>query len=419
MSSRKNRYRKGTIEWVGRPENGCWHARVTIPGEPRQRVKLSTPPPESRPLTDREGDRALALELAAELSEVMRSEAYERTRAKLPPRTTVEAFGNLLTSGKLYQDHGEVRGLKDKKTSKSDETRLKAHVYPYIGNTPVADLTELDVERAFARAAQAAEKKLGRPWRQASKFQVYQVMHRLFDLAIKPGRLRTDNPVSRDLKPRRDKPKLYGFLYPVELLALLACSEIPLGRRAHYALAVYTGLRKASLAALTWVDVDFQHGTLTSLTSKTGLPQLFEISPDLVRVLERWREHCGNPEDNTPVIRGLECREGREAETLRADLKAANVTRAVLFSKAANVERLRFHDARATFVTWARRAGYGWGWTSDRTGHLTPAMMERYDRGARTLADLKYEPFPDLSKAIPELSDEVANVVRLADFRRE
>ena len=32
----------------------------------------------------------------------------------------------------------------------------------------------------------------------------------------------------------------------VELLALLSCTEIPLGRRVHYALAVYTGLRKAS-----------------------------------------------------------------------------------------------------------------------------------------------------------------------------
>ncbi len=419
MAGAENRHGKGTVEWVGRGDRGCWHARVSIPDEGRQRVKLFTPPPECRPLSRRQEDRPLALELAAELSGVMRSDAYERVQAKLPPRTTVTDFGQLWTSGKLYRDHGEVRGLKDKKTATSDETRLKAHVYPYIGNTPVADVTEVDVERALARAAQSAEKKLGRPWRQASKFQVYQVMHRLFDLAIKPGRLRTDNPVSKDLKPRKDKPKLYGFLYPVELLALLACTEIPLGRRVHYVLAVYTGLRKASLAALTWTDVDFQHGTLTSLTSKTGLPQLFEISPDLVCVLERWREHCGNPEAGTPVVRDLECGEGREAETLRADLKAASVTRAVLFSKAANVERLRFHDARATFVTWARRAGHGWGWISDRTGHLTPAMMERYDRGARTLADLKYEPFPDLSKAIPGLSDDVANVVRLADFRRD
>ena len=86
---------------------------------------------------------------------------------------------------------------------------------------------------------------------------------------------------------------------------------------------------------------------------------------------------------------------------------------------AGNVERLRFHDARATFVSWARRAGHGWGWISDRTGHLTPAMMARYDRGAHTLADLKYQPFPDLAKAVPELSDDAANVVRLAAFRRD
>jgi integrase len=85
----------------------------------------------------------------------------------------------------------------------------------------------------------------------------------------------------------------------------------------------------------------------------------------------------------------------------------------------ANVERLRFHDARATFVTWARRAGHGWGWIRDRTGHLTPAMMAQYDRGARTLADLKYEPFPDVSGVLPELSDQGANVFRLADRRRD
>lgn len=419
MTEREDRYRKGTIEWVGRRDHGCWYARVSIPGEPRQRVKLLTPPPECRPLTNREADRALALELAAELSEVMRSQAHEQGRVKLPPRTTVKEFGELWTSGKLFKTHGEVRGLKEKKSAKSDQTRLGAHVYPYIGHTAVAHVTEIDVERTLARAAQAAEKKLGRPWRQASKFQVYQVMRRLFDLAIKPGRLRADNPVSKDLRPRKDRPKLYGFLYPVELLGVLACTEVPLGRRVHYALAVYTGLRKASLAALTWADVDFQHGTLTSLISKTGVPQLFELPPDLVRVLARWREHCGNPDKNTPVIRDLDCPEGRDAETLRADLQAANVTREVLFSTAANVERLRFHDARATFVTWARRAGQGWGWISDRTGHLTPAMMARYDRGARTLADLKYKPFPDLSKAIPELSDDRGNVVRLADFRRE
>lgn len=30
-------------------------------------------------------------------------------------------------------------------------------------------------------------------------------------------------------------------------------------------------------------------------------------------------------------------------------------------------------------------------------------MISRYDRGAQTLADLDYAPFPDISRAIPEL----------------
>jgi integrase len=55
------------------------------------------------------------------------------------------------------------------------------------------------------------------------------------------------------------------------------------------------------------------------------------------------------------------------------------VTRAQLFERSVHIEPLRFHDLRATFVTWARRAGKDSGWISDRTGHLTQEMMQRYD----------------------------------------
>ena len=94
------------------------------------------------------------------------------------------------------------------------------------------------------------------------------------------------------------------------------------------------------------------------------------------------------------------------------------MTRSILHTEADNVERLRFHDLRATFVTWAMRQGRGDGWISDRTGHLTPEMRARYARAARTLADLKYQPFPDVSRAIPELLEARDNVVSLATSRR-
>jgi integrase len=408
------RHGQGTVEWI----SGCWHAKVSVPGEGRRRFKLSTP--DGRALSDRERDRALAIRLAAELSKHLRSEAYQREQHRLAVRTTVREFGELWTSGELLKRYGEVRGLKLKRSAQADAYRLRAHIYPFLGESAIGDVSEQEIERAVARAAAAAEKKRGKPWRQASKFQVYQVLRRLFELAVKPGRLRTTNPVSEDLRPRRDAAKLFGFLYPNELLALLGCTEIPLARRVYYGLAVYTGLRKGSLAQLTWNSIDFEHGTITSLISKNGMPQIFAVSDpeisglaSLMVVLKRWQEHQGCPASSALAVPDIGCKKDREAETLRADLKCAGITRAMLFARSAQVEPLRFHDLRATLVTWARRAGKGQGWIADRTGHLTEEVMRRYDRGARMLADLKYLPFPDLSTAIPELSRDLDNVARL------
>lgn len=411
------RYGKGTAEWIGRGDRGCWFARVSIPGrKDRPRIRLSTP--EGRFLTDHENDRDLAVELAAGVSGLLREQAFEEERQRKSARLTVQQFGELWTGGELYLEHGEVRGLKVKKSVRDDAWRLNAHVYPHLGTKAVADVTEQDIERVMAKAAKLAQEKRGKPWRQATRFQLFQVIRRLFDLAVKPGRLRSDNPVSDDLRPGKDKPKLYSFLYPAELLALLAAraEKVPLARRVHYALAVYTGLRKGSLRSLAWGAVDFTNGTLTVLSTKTGHPQIFELGDDVMKVLLAWYELRGRPDAKALVIpaKELGCRAGREAQTLRDDLKAAGVTREVLHSDASNVEPLRFHDMRATFVTWARRQGKGRGWIGDRTGHLTDAMMDRYDRGARLLADLKYEPFPDIAGAIPELADLQANVIRVA-----
>jgi hypothetical protein len=100
----------------------------------------------------------------------------------------------------------------------------------------------------------------------------------------------------------------------------------------------------------------------------------------------------------------------RLATALRDDLKAVGVTRSILFEEdASNVEPLRFHDLRSTFCTWARRAGKSDAWIGERTGHeLTGSMISRYDRGAQTLSDLEYAPFPDIARALPELPARLA-----------
>ena len=134
-------------------------------------------------------------------------------------------------------------------------------------------------------------------------------------------------------------------------------------------------------------------------------------------LLALWHAFKRMPKGPEPVVARIPTRE-REARVLRDDLVLAKVDRPTLLGEGGdNVQPLRFHDLRATFVTWAMREGRGDGWISDRTGHLTPDMRARYARAARTLSDLDYLPFPDVSAAIPELLDLPGNVVMFENIR--
>ncbi|HVY45478.1 MAG TPA: site-specific integrase [Minicystis sp.] len=249
-----------------------------------------------------------------------------------------------------------------------------------------------------------------------TKLHTYQRLRRLFDLAEYPCKLRPEgsNPIKKYLRPDRDPEKFYNFLYPSELLAVLGSKGIPLGRRVLYVLGCYCGLRKESLYSLLWSGVDLKHGTITVYKAKGkkradgadgGRPLFFQADPSVMLVLRAWREHCGSPAPAERVLREVGCElRHDEAKMLREDLRAVGVTRELLFLDAANVEPLRFHDLRSTFVTWARRAGRSDAWIAERTGHLTQTMIDRYTRQAQTLADLNYEPFPNLVNAIPELT---------------
>lgn len=413
---------KGTAEWIpNRTGGGKYVARITsIDGT---RIRIGMLDDDGRALfTDKDRDKEQAHRYAREMSKQTR-DVQAQTQTFKAKDATVEAFGLQWTSGALFRRHGEVKRLKVKKSARGDHNLLVRYIYPYLGKTHVAEVTDEMIERTFAKAAAAFEKKNGRPMSQATKRHMYMCTHRLFDLAIRPGRLRNDNPVGEDLLPAKGPSKLFSFLYPQELIDLLGCTDVPIARRVYYAVATYTGLRKASLKAFSWGSVDFEHNTIISLVSKTEEyigPQMFAQSDphlpglvSLIEVLRKYRELQGWPDDDQPIVAHKELRMKKDAEasTLRMDLECAGITRAVLFTKSDKVEPLRFHDLRATFVTWARRAYKGDGWISDRTGQITKAIMRRYDRGARSLADLQLEPFPDIAKAIPELA--ALNVTRL------
>jgi integrase len=397
----------GTVERRGKE----WWARISLPDGRRKRMPI----PNSEKMSE-----AMAREKAAVYSEQARTGKLifdDRPRrgaaVATGPGTTVRQVGEGWTNGSLFERFGPVNRLRELAGDYINKVTLEKHVYrvktrgqnaPDFGDLRAADVTERDCE--LVTAAQP------KTHRAQTRLHTYIRMRRLFELSIYPLRLRKDNPVSRYLRPERDADKLFCFLYPVEVLALLGGRSeagdvvVPLGRRVLYALAVYTGQRKGSLFALKWQHVDFDHGTLASFRTKTGRAQYFVGDPGLMVLLKAWHELCGKPEADKPIVAGVDYEPKRLATALRDDLKAVGVTRGILFEENAdNVEALRFHDLRSTFCTWARRAGKSDAWISERTGHeLTGDMINRYDRGAQTLEDLAYAPFPSLVGVVPELT---------------
>jgi len=337
---------------------------------------------------------------------------------------TVSKLATAWTTGELLKTHGRVNGLRKPRgrasttvnlLNRSIATRTRGADGPLFGDIAVADVTEQDIEAVLRLAP-----KNGAAAAANTLKNYYGALHRLFELAERPCRLRPrgSNPVDRAMRPSLDDGKIYSFLLPEELLAVLRL-EIPVhdmelsismsteeitGWKILIVLGCYLGLRKANLVGLRWRDVDLEGGTFVALRTKTGLP----ISADVhfvpvLTLLAAWKKHRPPASEDDPIVPVSYRRLHRARQVLHAMLRAAGVTREILFLDDPHVEPLRFHDLRSTFVTWAKRAGLPEHFITSRTGHLTKDMVDRYTRLATSVAASRFQPFPDVSRAIPEL----------------
>lgn len=95
------------------------------------------------------------------------------------------------------------------------------------------------------------------------------------------------------------------------------------------------------------------------------------------------------------------------AAKLREHLRAAGIDRPELFTNTEHRRHVCALDARATFITISLTNGKSETWISDRTGHRSSAMIQRYNRKKRMLKQLlrgKRRTLVPLDEAIPELS---------------
>ncbi len=215
-------------------------------------------------------------------------------------------------------------------------------------------------------------------------------------------RCRTTNPAADVRGPDTGETTALQYLYPSELEALVACEKVPIQWRRSFATAVYTYARLGELLALTWADVDLEHGMIRitrSFDSNSGLekttkskaPRPVPIEPELMPLLVTMFAEC---KGQGAVLRFPT--KLHHAQALRDMLELAGVKRESLFKRGISVKPIRFHDLRATGLTWMAVRGDDPLKIQTRAGHSRFDTTQIYIREAETVRAGFGTPFPPL-----------------------
>lgn len=174
---------------------------------------------------------------------------------------------------------------------------------------------------------------------------ILKFIRSVFEYAVESGVL-IKNPVPKMKFRIGDKIKGVLTLSQVEML-LNRAKELECEWYAHWAMAIYTGMRNGELYALIWDKVDIENRQIKVdmswnnvdkfKSTKSGDDRIVEIAPSLVPVLAELK--LMNPNSSFVLPRLDKWDKGEQARELR------------MFLMGMGLPPMRFHDLRATWAT--------------------------------------------------------------------
>ena len=251
---------------------------------------------------------------------------------------------------------------------KNNEARLRLHVLPTLGDTPIEDVRPRHIAELF--------KSLRKRGKHAPKTirNIYSALQGMFREAAVEGLTDTSPCVLTEhhLGPIEDKKSGWRetavFGRP-ELALLILDSRVAWDRRVLYALEGIGGLRHGEAAGLRWFHYDAAMeplGRITVSTSynrgktKTRKTRYMPVHPVLANVLDEWRkvgwvEMMGREPNPDDLIVPCPKRERRPLGVMRDK----NYSRKRFIEDLATLElrHRRGHDLRRTMISLARSDG--------------------------------------------------------------
>jgi integrase len=247
-----------------------------------------------------------------------------------------------------------------------DETRIKLHVLPAIGQLPIDEVKPrhaadiiLDLRTKGELAPRTIRKIAG-------------ALHTMF-VAAKRDELIDTNPIEfdRGVLPKnvdKDPTWRHEAIYTrEEIESLLGDARIPFERRALYALKFFTG-RHSEAATCTWSQYDTRLEPLGGVMlgkTKSGVPRAVPMHPAGAALLAEWKlsgwaammgRHPRPDDLIAPIFRGPRKGKARRPSQAQVDLIADLELIGLRTSAGADRNR-RGHDLRRTLITLAQVDG--------------------------------------------------------------
>lgn len=343
--------------------------------------------------------------------------AAEAERGKPRPRKTK---GIVVSGTPTCDEYFEklwmpARDTKKRKAPHMYRSRWRLHIKPIIGDKLMGEVTADDLRdlvQALDEKVADPELKFGPTLAKACWSLVSKMFKDACSSKLKELRVIKENPAFNVSPPDPPEEPEKQWLFPVELHQLLACKRVPLVRRRLYATAVYCCARAGEALALLWgKGVDLQHNMVRinrtwdseelrfQEFTKEGDSRHFAIELILRPVLQVM----ANEATNDLVFPTLD----HLADTLRADLLRAGVTRAALHERKPGALLMRFHDLRATGVTYMALRGDPDNAIRERAGHKDFKTTQLYiRRGHQAHGASIGEPFAPLPEALLGIGSE-------------
>jgi integrase len=270
--------------------------------------------------------------------------------------------------------------------------QVRAYVNPYLGATPLQDLTPTDLDTLYAALLERGRRDGGGLSRKTVR-NVYVMLHRALEDAVAADRIKR-NPAARTKPPTAQKSRkpaaertTWNRAEAQAFLTFVADDRL----RALYTLELTTGLRRSEILGLPWAHVDLEDGHLAvvqALVEVDSQPKLkpvpktahsrrrLAIDAETIRVMrdhrraqleERLRQGDAYQDTGLTFSR-------QDGTPIRPSWLSRTFARLAAEAGLPDLSPRPFHGLRHTYATLALEAGVPIEVVSTRLGHASIAI---------------------------------------------